>query len=237
MTSIDESLVGSAAGNGTSATDALRRWLMVLGLIGGPVLAVLSVAIGLGPEPDSMRASFDVMAERGSAILVQDLLETAGFAVLLAALFAAAQSVRGRGGVLATVGAILGVGGMVGFGLANGAGLAIVGLAQRPDRDAAFVAASAISDSGPLAAASTVGWALEIVGLFGVLIILCAFWRARLVPPWPALLALIGIVANAALGTMLATLAADVLLLAAGTWTAIRLARAPAATEREAFAS
>jgi hypothetical protein len=106
-------------------------------------------------------------------------------------------------------------------------GLAVVGLAQLPDRDAAFRVATAISGDGPIATAGTVGWILEAVAQLGMLLVLLGLWRARLTPIWPALLCVVGILINAVVGTMEATLIADVLLLAALGWVAILLARAP----------
>lgn len=209
-----------------TSTDSARKRLVVIGLAVGPVLALVAAILGLGgAQPGSRRASFEVMAERSDAILGQDLLETLGFTITLAALIGATRALRGRGGALGTVGAALGYVGIAGFGLSNGAGLAVVALAQLPDRDAAFQTATTITTSGPLAGASGVGWALEILGQLGLLLILAGLWRARLVPPWPFLLAGLAIVAAGAVGTMTGIAFADVLLLVVGVLVATRLAR------------
>jgi hypothetical protein len=60
-----------------------------------------------------------------------------------------------------------------------------------------------------------------------MLVVLVALWRGRLAPPWPLVLCTVGILVNALVGTMVATLAADVLLLAAAGWVAVTLARLP----------
>jgi hypothetical protein len=209
-------------------TDAARRRLVMLGLVLGPVLTAASVVIGLGGAmPESMRASFDVMAMRSGQILAQDLLETVGFAIVLTALAAATLPLRARGSVLGVVGAVLAFTGIAGFALTNGSGLTVVALAQLPDRDAAFHAAAAITSNGPIAVAGTVGWLLEIAGQVGILLVLAGLWRGRIAPPWPLLLAVIGVLVNAVIGTMVATLAADVLLLATCTWVAVLLGRLP----------
>jgi hypothetical protein len=210
-----------------TSTEGARRWIVVVGLVLGPVLVVASAAVGLGPMPDSMRASFDVMAQRAPAILAQDLLETLGFAILLAALAGATRAVHVRGGAIGTLGAVLSVVGITGFGLSNGTGLAVVAHAQLPGRDAAFQAAGAISGGEVIGTAGTVGWILEIVAQLGMLLVLVALWRARLVPIWPAVLCVVGILVNAVVGTIEASLVADVLLLVVLVWVAILLARTP----------
>lgn len=207
--------------------DAVRRWLVIAGLILGPVLIVLSVTVGLGPEPGSMRASFDLMAERAPQILAQDLLETFGFGILLGALVGVAPALRARGSALAFAGAMLSIAGIIGFAMSNAAGLSVVALAQLPDRDAAFQAASAISSTGPIAVIGTVGWILEIAGQLGILLVLAGLWRARVVSWWPLVLGVVGMLVNAVIGTLAASLAADVLLLAVMTWTVVGLTRVP----------
>lgn len=208
------------------SVDGVRRWFVVVALVLGPVLAVLSVVVGLGPEPESMRESFDVMATRSPQILAQDLLETAGFALVLAALIGAATALRSRGGALGLIGVVLAYAGIVGFAISNASGLGIVALAQLPDRDAAFETAVAVTSDGPLAVAQTAGMVLEIAGQLGILILILGLWRARLLPLWVLIPVVLGILVNAVVGTLLATLVADVLLLATGAWIAVRLARA-----------
>ena len=214
-----------------TGTDVARRRLVMLGLVLGPVLTTASVVFGLGGgEPESMRTGFDVMATRSGQILAQDLLETVGFAIVLTALAAATLPLRSRGGVLGVVGAVLAFIGIAGFALTNGSGLTVVALAQLPDRNAAFHAAQAITSNGPIAVAGTVGWLLEIAGQVGILLVLAGLWRGRIAPPWPLVLGVVGVLVNAVIGTMVATLAADVLLLAACTWVAVLLGRLPRAT-------
>lgn len=205
--------------------EPVRMLLIRIGLVLGPVLVIASLLIGLGPEPASMRAGFDAMAAHPTIIVIQDVLETVGFAMMLAALAAAAWMLPARGRMFGAVGAVLAVLGIAGFGLSNGAGLAVVALAQLPDRDTAFQVASTISADGPLATASTISWVLEIVAQLGILLVLVALWRAGLTPIWPLLLCVLGVLVNAVLGTMVATLIADVLLLVVGVWVVLGLSR------------
>lgn len=202
-----------------------RRLLVEIGLVVGPLLAVASVVIGLGPQPGSMREAFDVMAVRGGAIVAEDLLETLGFTVLLAALAASAGCLRGRGATLGTLGAVLSVVGIAGFGLSNGSGIVLVALAQLPDREAAFQTATALSDGGPLAVISTLGWLLEIVAQIGMLLVMVGLVRGRVIRPWPLVLAVLGVAVNAVGGTLAATLVADVLLVVTMAWVAVALTR------------
>lgn len=200
-----------------------RRLLVQIGLVVGPLLAVASVVIGLGPQPGSMREAFDVMAVRGGAIVAEDLLETLGFTVLLAALAASAGCLRGRGATLGTLGAVLSVVGIAGFGLSNGSGIAVVALAQLPDREAAFQTATALSDGGPLSVISSLGWMLEIVAQIGMLLVLIGLVRGRVIRPWPLVLAALGVAVNAVGGTLAATLVADALLVVTMAWVAVAL--------------
>jgi hypothetical protein len=209
-----------------TTTDAVRRWLVVCGLILGSVMAVVSSLIGLTTPPaDSMRESFDVMATRGDASVAQTILETVGFTLVIAALIGATQALRARGGGLGTAGAVLGFAGIAGFGLSNGAGPAVAALAQLPDPDTTYRIATAISSDGPIAVLGNLGWMLEIAGQLGLLLVLAGLWRARILPPWPLALGVLGLVVNAVIGTMVTTLIADLLLLVAMIWVAIRLAR------------
>ena len=213
-----------------SETTSQPRWrrLTAGALVLGPGLAVLSVITGLalGPEPESMRATFDFMAAHGSTMLVQDVLEAAGFATVLAGFASAARGLRSRGSTLGMVGSVLVTAGIVGFAMANAIGLSVVALAQLPDRDAAFAAARDITASGPLATLSGIGFALEVAGQLGMLLVLLGLWRARTAPIWPVAIAIVGMVVNAAVGTLAATLVADLLLLILGTWVAATLLRA-----------
>src|SRR5690606_11802647 len=137
----------------------------------------------------------------------------------------ATASIRSRGAALGIVGAMLAFLGIAGFGLANGTGVSVLALAQLSDRNAAFDTAMAITQSGPLATASTAGWMLELVGQAGIPLVLLGLFRARIIPIWPVLLCIVGVVLVAVLGTITVTLVADVLLLVVGVWVALRLLR------------
>jgi hypothetical protein len=58
-----------------------------------------------------------------------------------------------------------------------------------------------------------------------MLLVIIGLIRARLISAWVLPLPVVGIAVNAVVGTLVATLIADLLLLAAGTWIAIRIAR------------
>jgi len=206
-------------------TDARRRWIVVCGLIIGPVLLALSVAINLTPPGESMRADFDSMAQHPGLIVAEALLETIGFMLVLAAFAGAAHALRGRGGTLGTWGAALSIIGIPGFALSNANGFTLAELAQLPDRDAGFATAMAITSSDTAALTGTVGTVMEVLGQIGILLVIGGLMRARIVRIWPLLIVVVGIVVNVAIGIMLTTLIADVLLLAASTWVAVRLAR------------
>lgn len=206
-------------------TDAVRRWIVVAGLIIGPVLLVLSVAVNFAPPRDSMRADFDAMAANPGIIIAEALLETLGFMIVLAALAGSTQALRYRGGTLGTVGAVLAILGIVGFSLSNANGFTLAELAGLPDHDAAFDTAGALMSSDLAGTVGTIGMALEILGQIGMLLIIIGLIRARLIRVWLVLIVIVGIAVNFAGGIMLTTLIADVLLLAVGCWIAVAFAR------------
>lgn len=205
-------------------TDAVRRWIVVAGLIIGPGLNVLSVAINLSP-PESMRASFDAMAANPSLVVAEAFLETFGFMIVLAAFAGAAQALRSRGGALGTWGAALSIVGIVGFALSNTTAFQLAGFAQLSDHDAAFAMAKSLASSDLAGTIGTVEMALEIAGQIGILLVIGGLIRARITKIWPLLFGIVGIILNAAIGIMVTTLVADLLLLAAGIWIAVCLAR------------
>ncbi|MEO7147889.1 MAG: hypothetical protein ABIW81_07175, partial [Terrimesophilobacter sp.] len=122
-------------------TDAVRRWIVVAGLIIGPAVLVLSVAINFSGPSDSMRSDFNKMAENPSLIVLEALLETIGFMIVLAAFAGSTQSLRSRGGALGTSGAVLSIVGIVGFSFSNASGFTLAELAQLPDHDSTFATA------------------------------------------------------------------------------------------------
>jgi hypothetical protein len=206
-------------------TDATRRWVVVAGLIIGPVLLALSVAINFSGPSDSMRADFDRMAANPGLIVTEALLETIGFMVVLAALAGSTQALRSRGGALGTWGAVLSILGIVGFAFSNANGFMLAELAQLPDRDAAFATAGAMMSGDTAGTVGTIGMALELLGQLGIVLVVCGFIRARVVRIWILLPVIVGIVINFAIGDMVTTLIADLLLLGTTTWIAIKLAR------------
>ena len=205
-------------------TDAVRRRIVVAGLIAGPVLLVLSVAINLTP-PESMRASFDAMAANPGLVVAEAFLETFGFMIVLAAFAGSAQALRRRGGALGTWGAVLSIVGIVGFALSNTTGFELTEFAQLPDRDAAFAMAKSMASGDLAGTIGTVEMALELAGQVGILLVIGGLIRARITKIWPLLFGIVGMIVNAAIGIMLTTLIADLLLLAAGIWIATNLAR------------
>lgn len=206
-------------------TDAMRRWIVVAGLIGGPVLLVISVTINFTAPSDSMRADFDAIATNSGLIVAEALLEAIGFMIVLAALAGSTQALRTRGGALGTWGAVLSIIGIVGFSFSNANGFTLAELAQLPDRDAGFATAMAITSSDTASLVGTIGMAMEILGQVGILLVIAGFIRARLVRIWILVPVIVGIVVNAAIGMMVSTLIADLLLLATCAWLAVRLAQ------------
>jgi hypothetical protein len=200
---------------------------VVAGLIAGPLLLVLSVAINLTAPTESMRADFDAMTARSGLIVAEAFLESFGFMIVLAALAGATQALRGRGGALGTWGAVLSILGIVGFSMSNANGFTLAALAQLPDHDAAFDTANAIMSGDTIAVAGTITMGLEVAGQVGIVLVIVGLIRARLVSVWLLILVAAGIVLNFVGGTMLTTLIADVLLAVVCTWIAVRLARAP----------
>lgn len=205
-------------------TDAIRRWIVVVGLIVGPMLNVLSLAINLTP-PESMRASFTAIGANPSLVVAESFLETFGFMIVLAALAGSTQALRHRGGALGTWGACLSILGIVGFALSNTAGFVLAELASLPDQDAAFAVAKSLSMGNLAGTIGTVEFVLEIAGQLGILLVIIGLMRARIIRLWPLVFGIVGMLLNAAVGLMVTTLIADVLLLAAGTWIALALAR------------
>lgn len=208
-------------------TDTARQRIVVAGLIAGPLLLVLSVAINLTAPTESTRADFDAMTARSGLIVAEAFLESFGFMVVLAALAGAAQALRTRGGALGTWGAVLCMLGIVGFSLSNANGFTLAALAQLPDHDAAFDTTSAIMTGDTMAIAGTITMRLEFAGQAGIILAIIGLIRARLVGVWVLILVAAGIVLNFVGGTMLTTLIADVLLAVVCTWIALRLARVP----------
>jgi|GEM_PF-5421404 len=210
-----------------TSTDTVRRWLTIIGLIVGPILAtVAAIIIATVPESEDMRESFTTMGEHANTLMLASLIETAGFAITALALIAATSLVRARGGAVATIGAVMAGCGIAGFGLANGTGLAVTALATQPDADSAYSFAKAITGSGPLVSGSSIGWILELVGLIGFALVFLGLWRGRVTPVWPFVLCLVGSLANGAIPAPPTVLASTLLALVAGTWAAVSIARA-----------
>jgi hypothetical protein len=197
----------------------------VAGLIIGPVLVALSVVINLTPPGDSMRAQFDAMTANPGLIVAEALLETIGFMIVLAAFAGSAQALRSRGGALGTWGAALSIVGIIGFALSNTTGFEMAAFAQLSDHDAAFETAKSMTSGGMTDMIGTIDMVLEIAGQVGILLVIGGLIRARITKFWPLLFGIVGIIVNAAIGLMVTTLIADLLLVAAGTWVAVALAR------------
>jgi hypothetical protein len=206
-------------------TDALRRWIVVAGLIIGPALLVLSVVVNFSPPRDSMRADFEAMTANPGIVVAEAWLETLGFMIVLAALAGSTQALRARGGALGTTGAALAMLGIVGFSQSNANGFTIAEIAALPDHDAGFATASALMSGEIAGTVGTIGLGLEMLGQLGILLVIIGLIRARIIPVWPLLMVVVGIIVNLAGGIMLTTLLADILLLATGCWIAVALAR------------
>lgn len=217
----------------STRSETVRRWIMVVALVAGPAIAAASAAFVLPlPNSGSLHTDFTAMINNRPLLLISSLLEGIGFTLALGGYAAVSNLVRQRGGMLATLGAALCVVGILGFGWAGANGFAFHALTGLADHDAGFVAAGAVA-SDP---ATTVSSMLEILGPIGVLLVMIGLVRARLVPLWPVFVIIAGILANGVIGTVVATLVADLLLLAASTWVAINLVRAhgrPRATAPE----
>ncbi|MEO6827054.1 MAG: hypothetical protein ABI255_04725, partial [Microbacteriaceae bacterium] len=199
-----------------TSTDAARRRIVVFGLIAGPALLIISVAVNLTAPLASMRAEFEHMTRTSGLVVVEDLLETIGFMLVLAAFAGSAQALRVRGGALGTWGAALSIVGIVGFALSNAIGFTLAGLAQLPNHDAAFATATALLSGGPMAMVGMVSTVMEVLGQIGMLLVVIGLMRARIVGAWPLVFIIVGAIANVAFGQMLVTLLAYALLLIAG---------------------
>jgi hypothetical protein len=206
-----------------TTTDVIRRRIVVAGLIAGPLLLLVSTAFATSNEP-SARAVFDAIAANPWMPVTESLLEAIGFTVAFACYAGATQALRSRGGALGTVGAVLCMLGVLGFTLSASAGLFLSMVAGMSDEDAGFAAASAIQNGSP---AEVVAMVLMLLGEAGICLIIGGLLRAHLVPIWPLLLVLAGVVAdNLPIGPF-STIASDALLLAASVWVAVLLARTP----------
>ncbi|MCX7522298.1 hypothetical protein OSC27_08405 [Microbacterium sp. STN6] len=208
-------------------TDTARRRIVVAGLIAGPLLLVLSVAINLTAPADSMQAEFDAMATRGTLIVAEALLESVGFMIVLACLAGTAHALRHRGGALGTWGAALSILGIVGFSMSNANGFTLPALAALPDHKVAYDTAKALMSSDIMSTIGTVTMALELAGQAGIVLVIAGLIRARLISFWVLIPVALGIVLNFVGGIMLTTLIADALLAVTCTWIAVRLVRAP----------
>jgi hypothetical protein len=196
--------------------------MMIMALVLGPAVVTLSAAFILPlPTTDSVHDDFTAMITNRPLLLISSLLEGVGFTITLGGYAAIGQFLRRRGVTLATIGAALCVVGILGFGWAGATGFVLHALTGMTDHDAAFAAAQAIA-SDP---ANSVSSMLEIVGPIGVLLLMLGLFRARIVPLWPVLVIIAGILANGVIGTVVATFVADLLLLAGSTWVAVYLMR------------
>lgn len=206
-------------------SQTVRRRVVLWGLVVGPALLLLSSALIVPEASGGMRATFDAMAAQPGMLIAQSAVEAAGFCVSLAAFAAAAWRVQGRGWSLATTGALLCVIGVLGFTWSAAGGVFLSVLARMKDQDAGFAAAQAlIADpvSGALISA------LMYAGEAGILLVLIGLLRGRLIPLWPIVIVIGGVIADLVLPGELSGLTADALLLATGLWTALALRRAAA---------
>lgn len=208
-----------------TSTDAVRRRIVIAGLIVGPVLLMLSNAFTI-PETGSMRTDFDAMAANPWMLLTESLLEAIGFATVFASYAASTHALRSRGGGLGTTGAVLCMIGILAFSLSAAGGLFLSVVAQMDDKEAGFAAGSALAADG---VTGTLLIVLMMLGEAGICLVIGGLLRARIVRLWPLLLVLLGIVADNVLPGMLSALVADLLLLVASVWVAIALVRAPIA--------
>jgi len=203
-------------------TDTARRWVVIIGLVVGPVMLTISNAFIIQAQGNSMRAVFDAMTANPSILVVQSLLEGIGFMITFASFAGAAQATRLRGGALGTWGAALCIVGILGFALSSGRGLTFFTLAQLPGHDAGFTAAAAVAGDS---ANSTIQTVLTLAGQLGICLVIGGLIRARVSRIWPLLLVIAGIIVNSVFGMILTTLVADLMLLAASAWIALALAR------------
>lgn len=206
-------------------TDTARRSIVVAGLIIGSVLLALSSAVLLNTPAESMRASFDAMTANPGLIVTAALLETVGFMIVLASFAGSAQALRSRGGALGTWGAALSIVGIAGFALSNATGFEMAAFAQIPDHDAAFAMAKAVMFGDVSGAIGSIEMVMEIAGQVGIVLVIGGLIRARITKIWPLLIVIAGIVVHFAVGLLVATFIADLLLLVGSTWVAVRLAR------------
>lgn len=203
-------------------TDGARRRVVMIGLILGPAMLTASNAFVIQAQSDSMRAGFDAMTANPTMLLVQSLLEGVGFMITFASFAGAAQATRSRGGALGTWGAALCIVGILGFALSSGRGLTFFALVQLPDHDAGFAAAAAVAGDSANAAIQTV---LTFAGQLGICLVIAGLIRARASRMWPLVMVAAGIVIVTVFGMVLTTVVADILLLAASIWIAVRLGR------------
>lgn len=202
--------------------DIARRRIVIGGLIVGPTLLLASNAFIVPESPDGMRAGFDAMGDAPWILFAQSLLMAIGFAVSLACYAGAPMALRRRGGTLGTWGAALSVLGIVGFTLSAAGGFFLYILTRMPDHEAGFAAAQALDSDD---ATGIVIIALSLAGEVGICLVIAGLWRAHIIPVWPLVIVVAGIVADSVLDSFLASLVADALLLAASVWVAIALRR------------
>lgn len=203
-------------------TDAARRWVVVIGLITGPVLLSLSNAFDIQGADDSLRAGFEAMTANPDLLIVQSLLEALGFTIVLSSYAGATHALRARGGALGTWGAVLCVVGILGFGFSTANGLTFHALAQMPNHETGLAAATAIVGDSLTGMITMIPM---LTGQLGIILVISGLMRTRIVPIWPLLLVIVGILVNAAFGLTVTTFIADLLLLAASVWIAIALTR------------
>ncbi len=195
--------------------------LVIGALLLGPVLVLVSAFFNHTPaSQETADVLAAVRAHRGTH-LTEVLLEMFGLAIAFAATAAAAARIRGRGQVLATLGAVCSVLGIVGFTMVNAEGLVLNALAGMSAQSAAEKAAEA-TNSSP---AVFVAFPLIMLGELGIVGVLAAFRRAGRLPAWPAVLAFAGLVVDFAGGSKALLVASDLLVLAALWWLALRSVR------------
>jgi hypothetical protein len=100
--------------------------------------------------------------------------------------------------------------------------LTFFALVQLPDHDAGFAAAAAVAGDTANAAIQTV---LTFAGQLGICLVIAGLIRARASRVWPLVMVAAAIVIVTVFGMVLTTVVADILMLAASIWIAVRLGR------------
>jgi Domain of unknown function (DUF4386) len=184
-TSVQTTYNDPAEPSGRTSTDRFRDHVLAGATVLGPALVIVGLLLEVedGNDDSTGAETLDAIAPHVDRFYAAELISAIGLVLLAAGALAVMRLVRGRGGVLATVGGLLG---MIG-GPAAATGIfmygAVLSLAASDDLDR--TAMGAFQDKADEAAQIFPPFAIGFIGsTLGFLFLAAALWRSRRLPIW-----------------------------------------------------